>query len=96
MSRQSYANCCKFHSSFLPVLFIIALVQLSGHATLAARLTPYMNANCNNWDVYLHTNANREVLKLSPGVYIYLTDESGSSARKLRNPFNGPYVVDQT
>ena len=28
------------------------------------------------------------------GDYVYLTDESGGSARKLRNPFNGPYVVD--
>ena len=142
------------------------------HATLAARLTPYMNANCNNWDVYVHsvvfamnnsvnaglgyspfevifaqrprfplavptrqtfqslpvdivqyleakqklltsirddiqshlekyrenmtsrTNADRKILKLSPGDYVYLTNESGGSARKLRNPFNGPLIVE--
>ena len=142
------------------------------HATLASRLTPYMNPNCNNWDVYLHSvvfamnnsvnaglgyspfevifaqrpsfplvvptkqtfqtlpkdivsyieskqellsliredihdhlvkykdkmishvNANRGTLKLSPGDYVYLEDESNVPARKLRNDFNGPYVVD--
>ena len=142
------------------------------HATLAARLTPYMNANCNNWDIYIHSvvfamnnsvnaglsyspfevifahrprfplvvptkqtfqtlprdigqyleskqellslirdniydhlvqykdkmishaNAKRETVKLSSGDYVYLTDESCGSARKLRNNFNGPYVVD--
>lgn len=143
------------------------------HATLAARLTPYMNADCSNWDINLHsvvfamnnavhaglgyspfeivfaqrpkfplvispqvtfqtlskdvdqylasklklltqirehvhenleqyqermiqnTNAGRQILELTIGDYVYVTDESGGPAKKLRNHFKGPYVVEE-
>ncbi|WAQ98060.1 POL4-like protein [Mya arenaria] len=142
------------------------------HATLAARLTPYMNADCNNWDLYLHTvvfamnnsvhsgqgyspfeivyaqrprfplvvstestfqnpskdveqyllskvklmeeihsqvrdsvvkyqekmtsevNAKRQILQLQSGDYVYITDESSCTAKKLKNHYKGPFVVD--
>ena len=34
-------------------MYIIAVER--SHATLAARLTPYMNANSNNRDIYIHS-----------------------------------------
>ena len=142
------------------------------HATLAARLTPFMNKDCNNWDVFLpsvvfainnavnsgtgyspfevlygqrpkfplashshsfkslpadtteymtskaqslsvirsnisenleksktamlnRANQGKDILKLAPGDYVYLADESNVAARKLRHQCAGPYVVDE-
>lgn len=42
-----------------------------------------------------NTNARRQMLELTVGDYVYVTDESGGPAKKLRNHFKGPYVVDE-
>jgi hypothetical protein len=143
------------------------------HATLAARLTPYMNDDCNNWDLHLdsvvfamnnavnsslgyspfevvfsqrprfpmvvspkdtfqslpsdtqqyltnkiallqeirdhvkenivqyqatmtaNSNETRKMLSLDVGDYVYITNESNVTAKKLRHHFKGPYVVHE-
>lgn len=41
------------------------------------------------------TNVNRQMLTLSTGDYVYITDETVGSAKKLKNWFKGPYVVHE-
>ena len=39
-------------------------------------------------------NTNKEILKLSPGDYVYHTDKSSVSTKKLGYDLNGLYIVD--
>ena len=52
-----------------------------------------INATSYSEKMLARENCNIKQLVLSPGDYVYLTDESSGSAKKLKSHYQGPFVV---